>query len=542
MTRVYLMCQHCRERLKVVETLAGRQVRCPSCLGVSLVPHRPERDSNQCDLQTSVGKATIDSPVEDGHPLEAESGLKLTLEIDPDGLFATLHIEHGVGGIPDRKTVVQVMESQSIRHGLDIEAIDAFYQALADGEVRVGYQACIARCTQSKPPLGDRIELTVEPDPPVVLEEDPAEDDDESRVDFKDSGRILTIVVGEVVAHLTLGKAGCEGMSVTGAVLPFSDEEVITDVLGEGVALDPDGRTIRSTKPGRAAIFENVLNVLQVYEVDSDVDFSTGNIRFDGHVIIRGSVLDEFEIECKSLEVEGPVGAATLFVESDAILSGGINGNGKCRLFIGGRCEVKYVNQVSAHIGGDLVVERGITNSEIVCWGTLSASRVVGGKSSARMGYLIEDLGSDLGVVTVVAPGMTTLPTFYGHHSGEREDSEAAAPKSLDIKVKLPSDAGSQDGDGQLPTAILVSVRQALLNRFLGQRAANDDVERALVERIDVVNITSKMFADVVVCSATRCTEFVEKSAGKMSIRLNEETGDFEKMPFRKLRVTRTCS
>ena len=67
-------------------------------------------------------------------------------------------------------------------------------------------------------------------------------------------------------------------------------------------------------------------------------------------------------------------------------------------------------------------------------------------------------------------------------------------------------------------------------------------MEVRLDERIDVVNITSRMHADVVVCSLSRCKEFVEKASGKMSITLNEETGDFEKLPFRKLKVTRLMS
>jgi uncharacterized protein (DUF342 family) len=542
MSRVYLICQHCGERLKVMETLAGRKVRCPSCLGVSLVRHLIEGDSSPRSPIRVAGKSTIDAPVEDIDSLELVSELKLRLEIDPEGRFAGLHVEVGAGGIPDRRSVLDVMATQSIVHGIDLVALDTFYDQLASGKVLHGHQLRVAHCTDPRPPVGARVEVVEEPresDAPTA----DVEDDDEARVDFKDSGRIFTVACADVVAHLYPGEPGHDGICVRGEPIVLPDGELVGDVLGEGVSLDADGRTIRATQSGRVVHFENVLSVLQVYQIESDVDFSTGNIRFDGHVIVKGSVLDEFEIECKSLEVEGSVGAATIFVEADAVLSGGINGNGKCRLFIGGRCEAKYVNQVTAHIGGDLVVERGITNSEIICWGGLSASRVVGGKSSARMGYLIEDLGSDLGVVTVVAPGLIALPSFYGHQGKEVEEQADSASKRLELKVEMHSDVQTTEAaDAQAPTVSAISVRQALLNRFLGKKAVNCDVERGLVERVDVVNITSKMFADVVVCSASRCREFVERSAGKMSIRLNEETGEFEKMPFRKLRVTRNLA
>ncbi|MGB0647915.1 MAG: DUF342 domain-containing protein, partial [Bradymonadia bacterium] len=462
---------------------------------------------------------------------------KLRLELADAGDEVWLHLEPGLGGIPSLAQIKETLSAKEVTHGIKWRVLEDFYNRLAQEEVECPTSLQIAVHTPAVPPTFERFELIT----PVIDDHSETESNDtdegEGRVDFRESARIYTVEVNTVIGRVIPGVPGSIGMNVFGKPIPIPEVEVVGDTIGEGVLRDDKTLMLHSTRPGRPVLVDHVLSVLQVYEVESDVDFSTGNIRFDGHVIIKGSVLDEFEVECKSLEVIGPVGAALIFVQSDARFEGGINGNGKCRLFVGGTLEAKYLNQVSAHVGGDVNVERGITNSEIICWGGLTASRVVGGKSAARLGYTIEDLGSELGVVTVVGPGLISLPTFGVTSSDESvDDAKAGVTTSIDVP------AGSDTGDVEEPSKsrdLATTVRQSLLNRFLGKHAANDDVEMTLDERIDVVNITSRMYADVVVCSVSRCKEFVEKSSGKMSITLNEESGDFEKLPFRKLKITR---
>ena len=105
---------------------------------------------------------------------------------------------------------------------------------------------------------------------------------------------------------------------------------------------------------------------------------------------------------------------------------------------------------------------------------------------------------------------------------------------------------GSDDGETEPEigdsgdSQIVESIRKALLERFLTEGAVNHDTERDLTDRVYMVNVTSKMHADVVVCGHNRCREFVEKSAGKMSIQIDEDSGNFEKGPFRRLKIAPT--
>lgn len=535
MERIFLDCEHCGEALKVVAELAGRKVRCPSCLSVSIVPMPSRHEVEALSTVGAVEQSTIDLPADEADQSLDEQGFRLRLELDEGYTFAHLEIERGVGGVSSKSDILSELKARGVVFGIHEENVGKIADRLKADDVRAGERICVASWRPPQPAIADSYAL-IEPE---TEEGTNHTEDSKGRVDFKEVKTIYVVVEGELVARLVPGEDGLAGCKLNGARVEIEPSEDESQRLGDGVNFDAANGLVYATRSGRPAIVDNVLDVLQVYEVEGDVDFSIGNVRFDGHVVVRGSILDEFELECKSLEVHGTVGAATIYCATDAALHGGVNGNGKCRLYVGGRCEVKYLNQVIAHVGGDLIVERGITNSQIICWGTMEANRVVGGRSAARLGYTIEDLGSELGVVTIVAPGMIALPS-YGQKISDEPD-EASAKAVVGDSLLQPIEASDSEGqlDGETEQEIILSTRQSLLERFVSGGAENIDHEVALDEKVFMVNVTSKMHADVIVCTDSRCREFVEKSSGKMSISLDEETGNYEKGPFRRLRVSK---
>ena len=67
--RIFLNCQRCETRLKVPESLAGKQVRCPLCESISWVPPTaPFAQANHTEMKS----------VE----LGADSGLGVKVHID----------------------------------------------------------------------------------------------------------------------------------------------------------------------------------------------------------------------------------------------------------------------------------------------------------------------------------------------------------------------------------------------------------------------------------------------------------------------------
>ena len=495
-----------------------------------LNPHEVEA----LQSRPAVEQATIDLPIDDTET-EPSDAVCVRLVVDELNQTADFVIERGMGSQPSLESLLALLRTHEVVYGVDQSALEALCAKIKSGEGEIGERVCVARSLAPISPKPSAFELVM---PNADETRSVAAEDSNGRVDFREIQTIVVVDEGELVARIIPGEEGVNGIGLNGESICFEEcDETNSQTLGQGVEVSACGSKVFATRHGRPILLDGELSVLQVFEVEGDVDFSTGNIRFDGHVVVRGSVLDEFELECRSLEVHGTVGASTVFCSADASLLGGVNGNGKCRLFIGGDCDAKYLNQVIAHIGGSLDVERGITNSQIVCWGQMSANRVVGGKSAARLGYLIEDLGSELGVVTVVAPGLISLPS-YGQKTLEELD-DVPERSHLDESTVQGSDSGATPAvnTSESQDRMVDSIRLALLERFTSEPAANDDEEVCLEERVFMVNVTSRMHADVIVCGENRCREFVEKSAGKMSIQLDEATGNYEKGPFRRLRV-----
>ena len=57
-----------------------------------------------------------------------------------------------------------------------------------------------------------------------------------------------------------------------------------------------DDIRIVATIPGRPVLEKGVVSVAPVLTIPGDVDADTGNIRFDGDVIIRGSVREGLKV------------------------------------------------------------------------------------------------------------------------------------------------------------------------------------------------------------------------------------------------------
>ena len=186
-------------------------------------------------------------------------------------------------------------------------------------------------------------------------------------------------------------------------LLPDSDG---IDVFGEPIPVEADGpcglrwdKTIQLRHRAELhAVCAGVLHydgqylrVAPVLNVEQDVNFATGNIRFDGAVIIHGDVLDQFEVDCAGdLEVRGLIEAAEVRCGGNLRARGGMAGKEAGCLRVTGDAAARYLHGTAVEIGGDLHVERSVTNVHLCVegrldlrWGTLIGGEVRAGGSAA---------------------------------------------------------------------------------------------------------------------------------------------------------------
>lgn len=202
---------------------------------------------------------------------------------------------------------------------------------------------------------------------------------DFGRINLKELNFIENKRSGDLLAELAAPVAAVDGRKVTGEpiVAPTAPQGAPL-LAGPNTSLSPDGARLFAACDGNVRIAKGTILIEPVISV-KNVDFSTGNIRFDGSVIIEGSIADGFVVEAGGdIQVGSRVGKATLKAGGSIVLKTGINGNGKGVIECGGDLFAKYVESCTVTCHANVLVEEAIMHSHVVAYNHC----VLGGRRS----------------------------------------------------------------------------------------------------------------------------------------------------------------
>ncbi len=146
-------------------------------------------------------------------------------------------------------------------------------------------------------------------------------------VDFKNRIKIPTVEAGDVIAQIFEPRDGKTGLNVFGDTLnPKSPKKIVVRHKPR-VKISDDGKVIAllSGRPSLTGSSVKQFDILETYEVLGDVDMTTGNILFNGDVVVRGHIKDNMRVECSgSLFVFGNVYNSTLTASQNIYVYGNI--------------------------------------------------------------------------------------------------------------------------------------------------------------------------------------------------------------------------
>ncbi|HEY9764992.1 MAG TPA: FapA family protein, partial [Chroococcales cyanobacterium] len=170
------------------------------------------------------------------------------------------------------------------------------------------------------------------------------------RVDYREVFFIPFVNPGDLLARKTPSTVGAPGRTVTGKPIPPAPGKNFDLVAGKNVSLSDDKLEVTAKVGGQPFVEKSKISVTPLYTVQKDVDFSVGNIAFNGSVLIQGSILNGFSVKATGdIEVGGTV-------EGAKIEAGG-------RITIKGGVRAQSVIQA----GQDVVIRFCDTNSKISC-------------------------------------------------------------------------------------------------------------------------------------------------------------------------------
>ncbi|AGT27263.1 FapA family protein [Borrelia miyamotoi] len=213
---------------------------------------------------------------------------------------------------------------------------------------------------------------------------------------------------GEELAEIIPLSKGVDGYTVFGKILVAENGRELDLVLGENTLRE--GNKIVAGCDGYMSIVNGVISVHDVYVIEGDVGPGTGNIVNNGMVLVRGSILDGYNVMAKSgIEVNGLVGRCNLKTDGSIILRSGANGKGGSEIYAKKSIRSKFLENVNVRCEGDIEVIRGIVNSYVSCKKKVlcigKKSKIVGSYINAREEVRAYSIGSEGNAETSISVG-----------------------------------------------------------------------------------------------------------------------------------------
>lgn len=234
--------------------------------------------------------------------------------------------------------------------------------------------------------------------------------DESGSVDHHCVSAFVSVIDGDHVAYLREAEAGENGRNVFGRSIPAKAGQPGEDVVDqETLALASDGR-VTARISGVLLYEDHMLRINPLMVIEEYVDFSTGNLDFDGSVVINEGIRDEFVVKAsRDVMVKGLIEAATIICGRDLICRRGMAGKDRGQLVVRGDVTGVFFNNVRGWVDDTLHVARELTYCEIVVAGDFDGPRcsIIGGRISIVGHAEVGSLGSRAGIPTTIMLGST---------------------------------------------------------------------------------------------------------------------------------------
>ena len=236
---------------------------------------------------------------------------------------------------------------------------------------------------------------------------------DDDAVDFYNQGSHITVAAGAQIATLRPPTDGTDGRDVVGGVIKARPGKPVDIKIDASLRVDEKGCVIAEID-GLLQFHRAEVKVSPVLEVAEFVDFSTGNIDFDGSVLIRQGVRDRFVVKAtRDVIIHGLVEAATIVCGGNFECRRGIAAKDRGELVVEGDADVGFLNNVRGQIKGHLTIRREIINCDLVIGQDLRCERgaIIGGTTAITGSLRAMTLGSEAEIETVLVLGSVPLLT-----------------------------------------------------------------------------------------------------------------------------------
>ncbi|MBK3494064.1 DUF342 domain-containing protein [Viridibacillus sp. YIM B01967] len=441
----------------------------------------------------------------------------IEIAISRDRMSATMYVHEDPATVFTDSTK---MQEQIKEFANNIGIVHGFVDLTLD-TVLSGKPTVVAIGTPAIPGKDAKITYIEKPvKKPVILED--------GRADYFDMNFIYEIEAHEWLGEKIPADQGVPGKNIIGEsipALPGRDFPIKYDQKTVYETDKEDGKvTIYATNGGVLDDSEGFISVQKHLPVAADVGVGTGNLKFDGSISIKGTVLSGYSvvatgdiaIEC----VEGVTSPKLIeSLHGDVYIRGGIFGNGESVVRAGGNIFVKHTNESTLNAQGDIHIGSYALGSNLTASSILIneyKGKIIGGRAEATHSITTAIAGNHLERKTEL---VITMPD-------RKESMQIVKEKAEEMKV-LEADI------------VNVKARIAQLQGFVdkmngAQRKAYEDSKVLLSDKENELMILDKEVQVILQSLKSMGTEVIQitKEAypgtyiqlGKKSTTLNKQT------------------
>ncbi|MCL4394162.1 MAG: FapA family protein [Chloroflexi bacterium] len=332
-----------------------------------------------------------------------EQRCEILVTVSPDGMSALLSLSADPPEpYPFTPTAItEALAKRCIEHGIlhkNIEQLVAQRDYVTDFPVALG--------TPVEAGEDGRLDLLFDPSTKVHRSQS------EDRVDWHEVSLFNIVAKDQPLARRVPPISGTPGKTVTGKVVepPRVREARLHADHGTKVNADNPNELLAATNGAVRLVNERIV-VENLLVVPRDVDFSVGNIDFQGNVQIGGSVMPGFHVKATGdVQVRGSVESATVESGGSVLVSQGVIGQS-------GHTAVAAAKDVAAALawnavitaGGNVTLQSEAVNCSVRSGGVVSVGvaegkrgRIAGGEIWASKELHTTDLGAESATKTIV--------------------------------------------------------------------------------------------------------------------------------------------
>lgn len=323
-------------------------------------------------------------------PFAITKDAQLVLTVADDKMSARLEIISAYGGnIPSTSEALAFCHEKLVTRGISHKRIGSLLERAKTLTTGKSISEIIARglpVKEGKPSecmhlVKNALERILQP-----------KIDDKDIADMRDLGDIFTVTKDTPILRYREATSGRHGYTVENKPIKAKAGKSKPLKLEDGVRINErDTNLVIADRDGMPKFDGFKVRVDEVY-VSNGVNVGTGNIEYQGAVIINGDVADKMKIIAKGdITINGFVESAYLETQGDIIITQGAAGqtvdnntDPNCVIRADGNVCIENAQGLDIICGGNLIVRKQLAFSKIVCKGNIFV-----GKDDKADGILI---------------------------------------------------------------------------------------------------------------------------------------------------------